>query len=102
MVMALDMFLAGVDTTSSSTANFLYQLAKNPDKQEKLREEIQHLQVDKNGRLTQSSFLTAPYLRACLKETMRLAPIVSGTARAAGKDLVIKGYQVPKGVSGIL
>lgn len=32
---------------------------------------------------------------------MRLAPILSGTARAAGKDLVIKGYRVPKGVSKI-
>lgn len=79
----------------------MYQLAKNPDKQEKLREELQRLQVDSNGRLTPSSFLSAPYLRACLKETMRLAPIVSGTARAAGKDLIIKGYQIPKGVSGL-
>lgn len=77
----------------------MYHLAKNPDKQEKLREELQSLQVDANGRLTPSSFLSAPYLRACLKETIRLAPIVSGTARAAGKDLIIKGYQIPKGVS---
>lgn len=75
----------------------MYHLAKHPDKQEKLREELQNLQVDANGRLTPSSFLTAPYLRACLKETMRLSPIVSGTARAAGKDLVIKGYRIPKG-----
>lgn len=79
----------------------MYQLAKNPEIQEKLRKELQSLPVDANGRLTQTSFLKAPYLRACLKETMRLLPIISGTARAAGKDLVIKGYQVPKGVSAI-
>lgn len=101
VVMALDMFLAGVDTTSSTTANLLYYLAKNPVKQDKVREEVRGLQLDANGKLTPSSFLNAPYLRACLKEVMRLAPIIGGTARAAGRDLVIKGYQVPKGVSTI-
>lgn len=80
-------------------SNFLYYMAKNPEKQEKLRDEIKNLPLDVNGELTPSSFLKAPYLRACLKEVMRLAPIVPGTARAAGKDLVLKGYHIPKGVN---
>lgn len=79
-------------------SNFLYHLAKNPEKQEKLRDEIMNLPLDSNGRLTPSSFLNAPYLRASLKEVMRLSPIVTGTARAAGKDFVLKGYHIPKGV----
>lgn len=120
VVMALDMMLAGVDTvsisfsnikyqflqrfnlinkTSSTTANFLYHIAKNPEKQEILRQELQSLPVDTNGKLTSSSFLKAPYLRACLKEIIRLSPIIAGNVRAAGRDLVIQGYQVPKGVS---
>lgn len=41
----------------------MYLLAKNPEKQEKLREEVKSLPVDSNGRLTPSSFLTVPYLR---------------------------------------
>lgn len=79
-------------------ANLLYYLAKSPERQEKLRDEIKNLPLDVNGKLTPSSFLKAPYLRACLKEVMRLAPIVPGTARAAGKDLILKGYHIPKGV----
>lgn len=82
-------------------SNFLYYLAKNPEKQEKLRDEVKTLPLDENGKLTPSSFLKAPYLRACLKEVMRLAPIVAGTARALEKDIVLKGYHVPKGVSRI-
>lgn len=74
-------------------------MAKNPEKQEKLRKELQNLQVDSKGMLMPSSFLTAPYLRACLKEVMRLTPITGGNARAATRDLVIQGYQIPKGVS---
>lgn len=83
-------------------SNVLYYLAKNPVQQEKLRDEIKQLPLDENGKLTSSSFLKAPYLRACLKEVMRLSPIVAGTARAAGKDLVLKGYQIPKEVSQVL
>lgn len=80
-------------------SNVLYHLAKNPEQQEKLRDELNSLPLDSNGKLTPSSFLKAPYLRACMKEVMRLSPIVVGTARAAGKDLVLKGYHIPKGVS---
>lgn len=38
-----------------------------------------------------------PYLRACLKEGHRLYPVINGELRRAGKDLVLDGYQIPKG-----
>lgn len=40
-----------------------------------------------------------PYLRACIKESMRMMPVVSGNLRATGKDTVIEGHRVPKDVS---
>lgn len=76
-------------------------MAKNPEKQEKLRKELQSVLKDGNEQLTSASFRKVPYFRACLKEVLRFAPIVPGTARGAGRDLVIKGYHVPKGVSSI-
>lgn len=81
--------------------NILYHLAKNPEKQAKLREELKTVLPDPSVRLSPKSFLAVPYLRACIKETMRLTPITTGNTRAAGRDLVIKGYQIPKGVSNI-
>lgn len=39
-------FLAGTDTTSTFTQNMIYQVAKNPDIERKVREEIEkHMQT---------------------------------------------------------
>lgn len=38
-------------------------------------------------------------MRACVKETMRVMPILACNFRDTGKDQVIGGYQVPEGVS---
>lgn len=122
IVMASDMLMAGIDTvntfffvfcisilillfkiiqTGSVTINFLYMLAKNPEKQRKLREEILKIMPQKDSILTMDSLNNIPYLRACLKEVIRLNPILMGNMRGAGCDLVLKGYQIPKGVSGL-
>lgn len=97
--MAEDMLTAGVDTTSATMSTIMYCLAKNPEKQEILRQEIDRILPDKNELLTSASFNNVPYLKAVVKEALRLVPVVNGNIRAAGEDLVLQGYQIPKGVS---
>nr|XP_019551561.3 cytochrome P450 CYP12A2-like isoform X1 [Aedes albopictus] len=97
IVMAFDMLLAGVDTTSSGTTGILYLLATNPDKQAKLREELRTVLPKKDSPLTPENMRNLPYLRACIKEGLRLCPPTAGNVRAAGKDMVLQGYQIPKG-----
>lgn len=77
----------------------MYTLATHPEEQEILRTEIQSLPMDENGHLKPDFFKKAPYLRACLKESMRVLPAAEGVSRSVGQDLVIKGYHVPKEVS---
>lgn len=72
-------------------------MASNPDKQEKLREEVNQILPTVNSRLTEDSLQNIPYLRACLKESLRLNPVTAGNLRALGQDLVLSGYRVPKG-----
>lgn len=77
----------------------MYLLAKNPDKQQRLREEILTIMPEKDSPLSMESLNNIPYMRACMKESNRVFPIVAGNLRSAGSDLVLKGYQVPKGVN---
>eukprot|EP00088_Acartia_fossae_P027881 TRINITY_DN28634_c0_g1_i1.p1 TRINITY_DN28634_c0_g1~~TRINITY_DN28634_c0_g1_i1.p1 ORF type:complete len:285 (+),score=86.81 TRINITY_DN28634_c0_g1_i1:32-856(+) len=95
-VMANDALLAGIDTTGNTATFLLYHLATNPDKQEKLYEEIVRV-VGADGKMTEEALTDMRYLKACQTESARIAPVAIGTARSAGKDVVLSGYQVPKG-----
>nr|AJN91159.1 cytochrome P450 monooxygenase CYP333A13 [Cnaphalocrocis medinalis] len=86
VMMANEMLMAGIDTVAFSLTGILYQLAMNPGAQDKVREEI------RQGK-------SARYLKACLKESLRLAPVVSANLRVTSKDHVVGGYLIPKGVS---
>ncbi|XP_017041165.1 probable cytochrome P450 12a5, mitochondrial [Drosophila ficusphila] len=96
-VMAMDMLMAGVDTTSSTFAGLLLCLAKNPEKQLKLREEVMKVLPNKDSEFTEASMKNVPYLRACIKESQRIYPLTVGNARGLTRDAVISGYRVPAG-----
>lgn len=98
-VMVLDSLLAGIDTTTTAVVSVLYALARNPEKQEILRKEILSILPDKTSQLTNQSLNSIPYLRAVIKEALRLHPSINGNLRAAGADLVVQGYQIPSDVS---
>ncbi|XP_032596215.2 probable cytochrome P450 12a4, mitochondrial [Drosophila grimshawi] len=97
VVMAMDMLMAGVDTTASTFSSLMLSLATNPDKQEKLREEVMRVLPNKDSEFTEASMKNVPYLRACLKESQRLQPLVVGHGRKISRDCVLSGYRVPAG-----
>ena len=91
----IDIHLAGVDTTSTMMLWVFYQLAKHQDKQRKLRQEI--WSVLKPGEIaTFASLIKMPYLKACIKETLRLCPSLY-LHRTSQQDLVLSGYKIPAG-----
>ncbi|KAJ0415114.1 cytochrome P450 [Aspergillus carlsbadensis] len=99
-----DHLLAGIDTTSDTTMWALFALSQpeNHIFQEKLRAEVQSLELDaEDGDDKVVSALTAdklPYLDAIIKETLRLfAPLPGTEPRFADTDQVIDGYTIPRG-----
>ncbi|XP_077564878.1 putative cytochrome P450 301a1, mitochondrial isoform X1 [Haemaphysalis longicornis] len=93
-----DFILAGVDTTAASATFLMFQLAKNPNAQQKAREEVLSVLETASSALEQGHFDKLPYLRACLKESMRLNPGVPGIYRKLDRDVVMSGYTIPAGV----
>lgn len=102
VVMCADALLAGVDTTSSASIGILYCLAKNQDKQQLLRDELRRILPNKDDPLTPDKMRNMPYLRAVIKEGIRLYPPTSGNIRKISDDLVLSGYQVPKGTEVVM
>ncbi|XP_043948137.1 probable cytochrome P450 49a1 isoform X2 [Drosophila biarmipes] len=96
-ILALDLFLVGVDTTSVAASSTIYQLAKNPDKQQRLFDELQKVFPHREAEINQNVLEQMPYLRACVKETLRMRPVVIANGRSLQSDAVINGYHVPKG-----
>lgn len=57
--------------TSVAATSTIYQLSQNPDKQEILFNEIKRSLPTPDTKFTISMLETMPYLRACIKETLR-------------------------------
>ncbi|CAB3362649.1 Hypothetical predicted protein [Cloeon dipterum] len=97
VITGMDIILAGVDTTSNSAAMVLYYLGKNPDVQEKLYQEVKSVvPEDPNESITAAHMEKINYMKACLKESMRFAPVAVGNARLINKDMVLGNYMIPK------
>ncbi|KAL9970165.1 hypothetical protein ACROYT_G022493 [Oculina patagonica] len=90
----IDVLFAGVDTTSNTMQWVLYMMAKNPDKQEILRNEVLSV-LGNEMPATPSTLAQMPYLKAWVRETLRLYPVLSNLSRILSQDIVIGGFQIP-------
>ncbi|XP_068240580.1 cytochrome P450 3A41-like [Palaemon carinicauda] len=92
--------IAGYDTSSTTLAFAAYELAKNSDKQQLLREEIQDA-ISQNNGMTYQAIMESKYLEACISETLRKYPPAPMLERICSKDYRIPGTDltVPKALS---
>ncbi|KIJ56541.1 hypothetical protein M422DRAFT_62521 [Sphaerobolus stellatus SS14] len=88
---------AGTETTAGSLAFALWELARHPEKQDKLRAELLRFQ----GNPTYEDFQTnLPYLDACCKEALRLHPPSAHMERVVEKDDVIPLHYPVRNIDG--
>merc|ERR1712122_63912 len=73
---AMVFMIAGYDTTGTALSFACYQLAKNPEVQEKLRREIDDFMEDSKD-LTYSDIQNMEYLDAVICETLRYHCIIA-------------------------
>ncbi|XP_034867935.1 cytochrome P450 11B1, mitochondrial-like isoform X2 [Mirounga angustirostris] len=93
---SIDLTAGSVDTTAYPLLMTLFELARNPDVQQALRQEslVAEARIAENP---QRATTELPLLRAALKETLRLYPVGISVDRQVGSDVVLQDYHIPAG-----
>ncbi|WCJ34987.1 Cytochrome P450 76T24 [Euphorbia peplus] len=92
----MDLLTAGTEPTASTLEWAMAELLKNPETMRKVCKEIEQT-IGRNNMIKESDVAQLPYLRAIIKETLRLHPAAPFLLpRKAGANVEIEGYTIPK------
>ncbi|XP_058804275.1 cytochrome P450 6k1-like [Phymastichus coffea] len=88
-------FTGGFETSSTTMTYTLYELAKAPELQEKLRKEILDILSQSDGMITYDMITSQlPYLDMVVSETLRMYPILPFLDRVANMDYEFPGTKL--------
>ncbi|KAK2160067.1 hypothetical protein LSH36_141g09037 [Paralvinella palmiformis] len=94
---SLIFFFAGYETTANAVTLTIYNLAVNPDTQEKAYQEIMDI-IPEGEDPGYDDLKKLKYLEMCLLETIRMYPPGPQFDRECVADTEVKGIKVPKGM----
>ncbi|CAK9138398.1 unnamed protein product [Ilex paraguariensis] len=96
IIIILEMFFAGSETTSSTIEWAMTELLHNPSSMRKINEELDHV-IGSKRKVQESDIDGLPYLQAVVKETLRLhPPIPLLLPRSTTQDTNYMGYLIPR------
>lgn len=98
-------FIAGFETSSTTLAFLLYELALNPDIQHRLRAEIIEAVENHGGKVTYECVNSISYMKQVVSETLRKYPVLPHLRRKAMADYVVPGhpnYVIEKGKTVVI
>ncbi|KAJ0834129.1 putative cytochrome P450 [Helianthus annuus] len=92
--MLMDVLVAGTDTSAATVVWAMTSLIKNPKIMKKTQEEVRVV-IGKKGIIEEEDLPKLTYLKAVIKETMRLHPPTPLLVpRETRKDAIIHGYKI--------
>ncbi|XP_022973389.1 cytochrome P450 71A3-like [Cucurbita maxima] len=92
----LDMFAAGVDSTYAALEWAMSELLKHPESMKKLKGEMREIMGGK-GYVGEEDVEKMHYLKAIIKETLRLHPPLPLLFRESSQSIKVKGYDINPG-----
>ncbi|KAL3749298.1 hypothetical protein ACJRO7_010411 [Eucalyptus globulus] len=96
IIIILEMFFAGSETTSSTIEWAMAELLRQPVSMKKAKDEINQI-VGLNSKLEESDTEKMPFMQAVVKETLRLhPPLPLLVPRNAIKETNFMGFHIPK------
>ncbi|KAK7725513.1 hypothetical protein SLS63_008116 [Diaporthe eres] len=88
---------AGSETSFVTMNNLIFHLAASPDSQKRAFDELMRV-VGPDRTPVFEDVQNLPYIRACVKEMLRLRPVpIWGTKHFTDADVKYKNYVIPKG-----
>ncbi|XP_044760949.1 uncharacterized protein LOC123318402 [Coccinella septempunctata] len=87
-------YLAGFETSSTTSTFALLELALHQDVQDKAREEVRRVLKKHNGEMTYEACMEMNYLNQVIKETLRKYPPLAMVTRLCTKDYEVPGSEV--------
>ncbi|XP_033102497.1 cytochrome P450 26A1-like [Anneissia japonica] len=95
---AFELLFAAHENPASAACSLIRFLGTHPDVLRKLRQELQaNNLLDSCNQLNYHTVQRMPYVEQIVKETLRLAPPITGGFRKALKPFNVGGYRIPKG-----
>ncbi|CAF1445641.1 unnamed protein product [Rotaria sp. Silwood1] len=99
----LMMILLGYETTSTALSWFIFFASKNPQVQQRMKDELREHHLLMTDDLTDAPPLTSEnlasltYCECVTKEVLRLAPVASLTTRIATRDTTVDNVKIHRG-----
>ncbi|KAM9724550.1 cytochrome P450 11C1 [Menidia menidia] len=91
-----ELMAGGVDTTAVPLQFALFELGRNPEVQEQVRQQVR-MSWAQSGGDPQKALQGAPLLKGTMKEVLRLYPVGITVQRYPVKDIVLQNYHIPAG-----
>ncbi|KAL4734141.1 Tryprostatin B 6-hydroxylase [Aspergillus similis] len=94
---AMLVITAGSDTTATSLTSIVYELARHPEEVEKLRAELEHMDVDDDGEYQHDNIAKLPHLNGFINEVFRLHPPIPGVIprKTPPEGIQVKDIHIP-------
>ncbi|KAK1435750.1 hypothetical protein QVD17_01519 [Tagetes erecta] len=93
----LDLLIGGTDTTSTSLEWAIAELLRHPQAMKKLQQEAREIGQGRS-RIVEEDLEKMPYLKAVLKEALRLhTPLPLLVPHESTQDVKLFGYDIPSG-----
>nr|AIJ00763.1 P450 CYP6 family protein 3 [Plutella xylostella] len=92
-------FAAGYETSANTGSLTLYELAKHPEAQQRVLDEVDRYLRARENKLGYDCLTELPYLEQCISETMRLYPVLTVLTRELVDDYSLPGgLRLPRGL----